>query len=60
MDISELVSSFKDWFYSDEFPAELEKADVEELILSWSEYTETDIGDKLDDLCERIVELGIC
>lgn len=60
MNITKLAFKFKDWFNSDKFPEELEKADVEDCVLTWADATETDLGDNLDILCERIVELGIC
>ena len=60
MNITKLAIKFCDWFNSDKFPEELEKADVEDCVLAWADATETDLGDNLNTLCERIVELGIC
>ena len=45
--------------YYDAFE-DLEKADVEECVLAWADATGTDFEDKLNDICYRIVELGIC
>lgn len=60
INLTKLAFSFREWINSDEFPSELEKADVEDCVLAWSEAKEVDLGDNLDELCERIVELGIC
>ena len=51
---------FERWFKSPLFPEDLEKADVEECVLAWADATGTDFEDKLNDICYRIVELGIC
>ena len=58
--ITKLAFKFRDWFNSDKFPEDLETADVEDCVLAWADYSETDLGDNFDAVCERIVELGIC
>lgn len=60
MNITRKALEFERWFNSPEFPENLEKADVEECVLAWADATETDLGDNLKEICERIVELGIC
>lgn len=60
MNITRKVLEFEKWFNSPEFPENLETADVEECVLAWADATETDLEDKLDEVCHRIVELGIC
>ena len=60
MNITRKVLEFEKWFNSPEFPENLEKSDVEECVLAQADATETDLEDKLDEICERIVELGIC
>jgi hypothetical protein len=60
MNITRKALEFERWFNSSEFPKNLEKADVEECVLAWADVTETDLGDNLNEICERIVELGIC
>lgn len=60
MNITKLAFDFKDWFNSDNFPEDLEMADVEDCVLAWADATETDLGDNFNNVCERIVELGIC
>jgi hypothetical protein len=59
MNLTKTAFKFAEWFNSDKFPKELEKADVEETVLAWADATETDLGDNLDNLCQRIVDLGI-
>ena len=46
--------------HSEEFPEDLEKASIEECVLAWADYTETDLEDNFESVCEKIVELGIC
>lgn len=60
MNITSKALEFEKWFNSPLFPEDLEMADVEECVLFWADTTETDLGDKLDEICYRIVELGIC
>lgn len=60
MNITRKALEFEKWFNSPLFPEELEKADVEECVLAWADATETDLEDKLNEICHRIVELGIC
>jgi len=60
MNITHKVLEFERWFNSTEFPESLEKADVKECVLAWGDATETDLGDNLNEICERIIELGIC
>lgn len=60
MNITRKVLEFEKWFNSEDFPEDLETADVEECVLAWADATETDLGDNLDVICERIVKLGIC
>jgi len=60
MNITKLAFKFRDWYNSPDFPEDLEMADVEETVLAWIDFAEIDLGDNLDALCERIVELGIC
>jgi len=60
MNITRKALEFEKWFNSPLFPEDLEKADVEECVLAWADATETDLGDKLNEICYRIVELGIC
>ncbi len=60
MNITRGVLEFEKWFNSKDFPGDLETADVEECVLAWADATETDLGDNLDTICKRIVELGIC
>ena len=60
MDITKKALEFERWFKSPLFPKDLEKADVEECVLAWADATETDLEDKLKEICYRIVELGIC
>ena len=60
MNITRKVLEFEKWFNSPEFPEDLEMADVEECVLAWADVTETDLEDKLGEVCHRIVELGIC
>lgn len=59
MNITRIAIQFNNWFNSDKFPEELEKADVEECVLAWADSTETDLEDNLESICERIVNLGI-
>jgi len=60
MNIVKKAFEFEKWFNSPAFPKELEMADVEECVLAWADATETDLEDKLEDICYCIVELGIC
>ena len=58
MNYTKNAFKFAEWFKVNCTP-ELEMADVEECVLAWADATETDLGDNFDNLCERIVELGI-
>ena len=60
MNITKQAIRFMDWFNSEEFPKDLEKASVDECVLAWADYTETDLEDNFESVCEKIVELGIC
>ena len=60
MNIIRQAIRFRDWFNSEEFPKDLEKASVDECVLAWADYTETDLEDNFESVCEKIVELGIC
>lgn len=60
MNITKQAIRFRDWFNSEEFPKDLEKASVDECVLAWADYTETDLKDNFESVCEKIVELGIC
>ena len=60
MNITRKALEFEKWMKSPLFPEELEKADVEDCVLAWADATGIDLEDKLDEICYRIVELGIC
>ena len=60
MNITSNALEFEKWFNSPLSPEDLEMAAVEECVLFWADTTEIDLGDKLDEICYRIVELGIC
>ena len=60
MNITRHAIRFRDQFNSEEFPKDLEKASVDECVLAWADYTETDLEDNFESVCEKIVELGIC
>ena len=60
MNIIRKALEFEKWFNSPQFPEELEMADVEELVLVWAETNEVDLGDNMDAICRKIVDLGIC
>lgn len=60
MDITRKALEFEKWLNSPLFPKDLEMADVEECVLAWADATETDLDDKFNEICYRIVELGIC
>lgn len=60
MNITRQAIMFRDWFNSEEFPKDLEKASIEECVLAWADYAEIDLEDNFESICEKIVELGIC
>ena len=60
MDITRKALEFEKWLNSPLFPKDLEMTDVEECVLAWADATETDLGDKFNEIRYRIVELGIC
>lgn len=60
MNITRKALEFEKWFNNSLFPKDLETADVEECVLAWADSTETNIEDHFDDICNKIVELGIC
>lgn len=57
--INRLVIDFEHWWNSPDCPESLEKADVEECVLSWADANEIDLEDNLDDVCSAIVDYGI-
>lgn len=59
MNLTKTAFKFAEWFNSDKFPEELETSNVEETVLAWADYSETDLEDNLDNLCQRIIDLGI-
>ena len=59
MNYTKLAFKFMDWWNSPNCPEDLEKADVDVCVLAWADATETDLGDGLNELCNRIIELGI-
>lgn len=60
MNITRQAIRFRDWFNSEKFPEDLEKASIEECVLAWADYAEIDLEDNFDSICERVIELGIC
>ena len=51
MDITRKALEFEKWLNSLLFPKDLEMADVEECVLAWADATETDLGDKFNEIC---------
>lgn len=60
MNIIRKALEFEKWFNSPQFPNELEKADVEECVWAWANATGINISNNFDEICNKIVELGIC
>ena len=58
MDITRKALEFEKWLNSPIFTKDLEMPDVEECVLAWADATETDLGDKFNEICYHIV--GIC